>query len=70
MRYLRRCPTFRREGQYYVFRVEGDTARLAPVSLGLRNDTWAEIVDGVADGDTVVYEPMASLEDGALVAPK
>lgn len=62
--------TFRREGQAYVFRVESGKAALAPVSLGLRNDTWAEITQGLNEGDTIVYEPMASLEDGALVAAK
>ncbi len=62
--------TFRREGQHYVFRVEGGRARLTPITLGLRNDTWAEVKEGLSESDTIIYEPMSSLEDGALVAPK
>lgn len=62
--------TFRREGQHYVFKIEDNRARLLPVSLGLRNDTWAEIRHGLEEGDTIIYEPMASLAEGALVAPK
>jgi len=62
--------TFRREGQHYVFRVEGGRARLTPITLGLRNDTWAEVKEGLAEPDTIIFEPMSSLEDGALVAPK
>ncbi|MFM1921347.1 MAG: hypothetical protein RLZZ303_2981 [Candidatus Hydrogenedentota bacterium] len=62
--------TFRREGQHYVFRVEGNAARLTPVTLGLRNDTWAEVLEGLDENATVIYEPMNELEDGAMVAEK
>ena len=58
---------FRRHGQWYVFKVIGGAAKLTPVSLGLKNDTSAEVTDGLAEGDTLVTEPMNELTDGAPV---
>ena len=31
---------------------------------------WAEVVEGLEEHATVIYEPMNELEDGALVAEK
>lgn len=59
--------TFRREGQWYVFGVRNGRARLAPVTIGLKNDDWAEILDGLKAGDTIVAEPKNELTDGARV---
>lgn len=57
----------RREGEWYVFRVEGGRGNLTPITLGLRNNDWAEIRDGLQPGDTIIAEPKNELEDGALV---
>lgn len=62
--------TFRREGQSYVFKVVGGRAVLTPVRIGLKNDTWAEVLEGLNEGDTVVFEPENDLEDGSLVSPR
>jgi len=59
--------TFRQEGQWYVFAVHRGRARLTPVTLGLKNDDWAEIIEGLEPGQTVVAEPKNDLEDGARV---
>lgn len=62
--------TFRREGQWYVFAVRDGRARLAPVTIGLKNDEWAEIQEGLSPGDIIVAEPMNDLEDGMRVVSK
>ena len=59
--------TFRQDGQWSVFRVRNGHAELVPVTLGLKNDDWAEIVEGLSAGDIVVAEPKNDLEDGARV---
>lgn len=61
---------FRRQGQWYVFKVESGSAKLAPVTIGLKNDAYAEILDGLAEGDTIITEPMNDLNDGAPVAAR
>lgn len=61
---------FRRAGQWYVFRVDGGVATMVPVTLGLKNDTYAEVLEGLAAGDTIVTEPMNELNDGAPVSPR
>ena len=59
--------TFRREGAWYIFKVTDGAAVLSPITLGLRNDDWAEIVEGVALDDVIVVEPKNELEDGMRV---
>lgn len=61
---------FRRHGQWYVFKVESDKAKITPVTLGLKNDTLAEITEGIGEGDTLVTEPMNELTDGAVVTQR
>ncbi len=41
------------DGQNYVTVVEGETQRAVPVTLGLVNNTEAEILEGLSEGDTV-----------------
>ena len=62
--------TFRREGQWYVFAVEGGIARLRPIRIGLKNDTWAEILEGIDEGTQIVLEPRNEMEDGVRVTPR
>lgn len=60
---------FRRDGVWHVFAVEGGKAQLRPVSVGLKNDTWAQITDGLAADEEIVLEPRNDLEPGSrLVA--
>ena len=68
---------FRHEDRWYVFTVRdnkwlwGARAYLTPVEVGLKNDDWAEIVSGLAEGDRVLAETKNDLEDGArVVLPK
>ncbi|MEK7795115.1 MAG: efflux RND transporter periplasmic adaptor subunit, partial [Candidatus Hydrogenedentota bacterium] len=61
--------TIRRNNEWHVFKVEGRRAKLTPVTIGLRNDDWAEIVEGLNPGDTIIGEPKNELADGARVKP-
>ncbi|MCX5772142.1 MAG: efflux RND transporter periplasmic adaptor subunit [Candidatus Hydrogenedentes bacterium] len=60
---------FRRDDRDYVFAIKGGRAVLSPVTVGLRNDDWAEILDGLNEGDTVITEHRTDLEPGARARP-
>lgn len=60
---------FRRENQNYVFAVKEGRAILTPVEVGLRSEEWAEIIEGLNEGDIVITEHSVELENGAKVQP-
>ncbi len=67
---LLRVPTsalFRHDGDWAVFRVEGEVARLVGVEIGMRNGTTGEVVAGVDEGDVVVVHPSDAVGDGVRV---
>lgn len=46
---------FRRRGEAFVFVAsEGNTPKLHPVTAGVQDDEYAEITEGLSEGDTVV----------------
>jgi len=51
----------------YVFVVEGNKAVKKTVALGIQNTTMIEVLDGLAEGDTVVVEGNFGLEEGAAL---
>ena len=58
------------EGQKIVYRVEGGRARSAPVAVGLNDETRAEILSGLKEGETIAvgpYRTLKSLKDGDAV---
>lgn len=58
------------EGQKIVYRVEGGKARAAPVEVGLNDETRAEILSGVKEGEKIAvgpYRTLKGLKDGAAV---
>jgi HlyD family secretion protein len=61
---------FRAGGDWAVFAVEGDRARLRRIEIGQINDHVAQVVDGLEPGDAVILFPSDVLEDGSLVAPR
>jgi HlyD family secretion protein len=61
---------FRRDGAWHVFTVAGSRASLQPVTVGIKNDTWAEIREGITPDTRLVLEPTNQLEDGARVTEK
>ncbi len=53
--------------QRYVFRVRDGKAQLTEVRIGQRRSGEVEIVDGLAEGDTVVTAGQLKLRDGTPV---
>lgn len=59
---------FRRDQEWRVFVVVDGRARLRPVTVGLRNDLEAEIIDGLKEGEAVVVHPSDRVRDGVRVS--
>ena len=58
------------EGQKIVYRVDGGKARAAPVEVGLNDETRAEVLSGVKEGEKIAvgpYRTLKGLKDGAAV---
>jgi len=58
---------FRHRDGWAVFRIEDNRVHLRPVVIGRRNGLVAEIVDGLAEGESVVNHPGDEVEDGVRV---
>lgn len=58
---------FRTELGWQLFVMEAGRARLRTVSLGQRNEHFAQVTDGLNDGDVVVLFPPADVTDGSLI---
>jgi len=61
---------FRHGDGWAVFAVNGNVARLTPVTLGHRGETEAEISAGLAEGTAVAVHPGDRVKDGARVEPR
>ncbi|MBL7649269.1 MAG: efflux RND transporter periplasmic adaptor subunit [Candidatus Hydrogenedentes bacterium] len=61
---------FRREGEWYVFVVDGGSAELRKVTVGLKNDTWAAITSGLELEEAIILDPKNDLEPGSRVAAR
>ncbi|MEW6666625.1 MAG: efflux RND transporter periplasmic adaptor subunit [Thermodesulfobacteriota bacterium] len=61
---------FRRGKNWAVFVAEDGRARLHPVQIGRRNDTEAQVLTGVSEGQLVVVHPGENLKDGSRVTPR
>lgn len=61
---------FRDEGDWAVFRLDGDRVALTPVKIGHLNADAAEVTSGLLVGDRVVLHPSDALGDGSLVEPR
>lgn len=60
---------FRQGGDWAVYRVVNGRAERAVIKLGRRNDSYAEVVSGLAAGDTVILHPSDQMEEGIAVVP-
>jgi HlyD family secretion protein len=61
---------FRSDAGWAVYRVDGERARLQPVTIGHRNDHVVEIADGLTPGARVVVHPSDRVRDGVAIAPR
>ena len=55
---------FRVDDQWALFVVENDKAKQRRVDVGQRNGLYAQILDGLAEGEAVITHPDKSIEDG------
>lgn len=58
---------FREGGEWAVFTVTGDVVSLRKLRIGQRNADYAEVLDGIVDGDVVVRHPSDRIADGIEV---
>jgi HlyD family secretion protein len=59
---------FRRGNDWHVFRIVDEAAVLTPIAIDHRNNRFAEVVDGLAEGDVVVLHPSDRVADGVKVS--
>lgn len=55
---------------YFAYRLEGSQVRKIEVEVGISDDTYQEVTDGLAEGDMIVVGPdriLRNLEDGDTV---
>ena len=58
---------FRQSGEWNVFVVENERAITRAIKIGQRNSQFAEVLDGLANGDVVILYPDDRLTPGAQV---
>ncbi len=61
---------FRLGGEWAVFRVVDEAAQLSPVSIGRRNASFAQVLEGLDTGDRVIMHPSDSIQDGVQVVER
>lgn len=61
---------FQVAGKWHIYAVQSGRARLTAITVGLKNDEWAEVRDGLDADATIILDPPNDLADGARVAPK
>ncbi|RUL85545.1 efflux RND transporter periplasmic adaptor subunit [Tautonia sociabilis] len=57
------------DGRWEVFAVREGRIERRGVAVGLMNDEWAEVQEGLEEGDLVIPAPEADLEPGMRVRP-
>lgn len=58
---------FRHHGAWSVFRLKNRRAYLTTIKIGRRNDQFAEVKSGLAEGDEVILYPGDRITDGVRV---
>ena len=58
---------FRHGTGWAVFRITGGRARLTPIETGHGNDSFTEVLKGLAPGDRVILHPSDRVKDGVKV---
>lgn len=57
----------RSPGNYIVFTIDNDKAKLTPVEVGLQNATHAQITGGLQESDQIIFTQNVKLQDGIPV---
>ena len=58
---------FRSDGRWMVFQINENTAIKTPVTIGRRNNRYAELLQGLSDGDVVIVHPGSRVVSGVAV---
>ena len=58
---------FRIDDQWAVFVVDDNRAQRRPVTIGQRNGLFAQVLEGLTEGEAVITHPDKSLENGMAV---
>lgn len=58
---------FRQGEDWYVFLKEGSRARLRRVEIGNQSPSFAQVLDGLGEGDAVILHPPNSVAEGTRV---
>jgi HlyD family secretion protein len=61
---------FRDETDWATFVLRDDRARLQAITLGERNESFAQVLDGLRPGDRVILHPSDLVADGVQVAQR
>lgn len=61
---------FRHAGSWAVYTAQGRRARLRDISVGRRNATEAQILDGLAEGELVIAYPSDQIRPGVAITPR
>jgi HlyD family secretion protein len=61
---------FRRSDNWHVYLVSGGRAIERQIEIGHINDTYAEVVNGLEEGDQVIVNPGNSVTDGRRITPR
>lgn len=61
---------FRSNGQWTLFVVQNNRARQRAVKIGQRNGLSAQILEGLAESETVITHPDDTIDDGVRVKPR
>ena len=59
---------FQRSNTWQAFVVDGDTVELRPLTLGQRGQEYAQVLDGLAEGERIVLYPSDLISEGVTVS--
>jgi len=65
---ISRKAVFDRDGKQYVFKLDGETAKLTEVTTGKSSSDVIEITNGLAAGDQIVVKGQTLLQDGSKIS--
>lgn len=61
---------FQKDGAWFTFKVENETASLAPIGIGRRDGRVAVVLSGLNPGDVVVTHPADTIRHGSKVTKR